>query len=106
MDATIGDIAFVARNDLRRITRHCSATGWNIEKFKGGVMPPHPAFFVRRRHYEQLGAYRTDYQIFADFKLLVRFLHNARLHYRTVPVMLLLMRSGEPATPAFANGCC
>ena len=94
VDATIGDIAFVARNDLQRITRHCSAKGWNIEKFKGGVMPPHPAFFVRRRHYEQLGAYRTDYQISADFELLVRFLHNARLHYRYVPETLVLMRSG------------
>jgi glycosyltransferase involved in cell wall biosynthesis len=94
VDATIGDIQFVSRTDLRRITRYCSAKGWSVDKFKDGIMPPHPAFFVRRRHYERLGGYRTDYQISADFELLVRFLHNARLHYRYVPETVVFMRSG------------
>lgn len=94
VDATIGDVTFVSRNDLRRVVRRYSARGWHVGRFRDGFMPPHPAFFVRRRHYEQLGVYCTDYQISADFELLVRFLHGARLQYRYLPHSLVAMRSG------------
>jgi glycosyltransferase involved in cell wall biosynthesis len=94
VDATIGDVAFVSNKDLRKITRYCSAKAWTVEHFRSGIMPPHPAFFVRRRHYERFGGYRTDYKISADFELLVRYLHNARLNYRYVPDTLVFMRSG------------
>jgi glycosyltransferase involved in cell wall biosynthesis len=94
VDAVIGDVRFVSPNDLTRVTRHYSAKGWTVGRFRDGIMPPHPAFFVRRECYQRLGGYRTDYQISADFELLVRFLHGARLSYRYMPEVLVHMRSG------------
>ena len=94
VDATIGDIAFVDSENLTRITRYYSARRWQPAHFRWGFMPPHPAFFVRRRFYEQLGTYRTDYRIAADYELLVRFLLKARLRFAYLGGPLVFMRSG------------
>jgi len=94
VDATIGDIAFVDSENLTRVTRYYSARRWQPTHFRWGFMPPHPAFFVRRRFYEQLGTYRTDYRIAADYELLVRFLLKARLRFAYLGGPLVLMRSG------------
>lgn len=94
VDATIADVAFVSPKDSRQIVRYCSAKGWHSGKFRDGIMPPHPGFFVRRCHYERLGTYRTDYQISADFELLVRFLHASKLQVHYVDKPVVFMRTG------------
>jgi glycosyltransferase involved in cell wall biosynthesis len=92
--ATIGDVAFVSPANLRRVTRYYSAQRWNPSLFAAGIMPPHPAFFVRREHYGKLGLYRTDFRISSDFDLLIRFLHTARLPFRYIPGPIVHMRAG------------
>lgn len=94
VDATIADVAFVSQTDSGRIIRYCSAKGWHAGKFRDGIMPPHPGFFVRRCHYQRLGVYRTDYQISADFELLVRFLHASKLQTLYVEEPVVFMRTG------------
>jgi hypothetical protein len=66
-------------------------------------MPPHPAFFVRREHYEALGLYRTDFQISSDFDLLVRFLHTARLPFRYIPGSIVHMRAGGTSNSGWSR---
>lgn len=94
IDATIGDVQFVCKRNPARIVRYCSAARWHPQRFRDGIMPPHPAFFVRRRYYDSLGTYRTDFQISSDFDLLVRFLHGRQLRYRYAGGPLVSMRSG------------
>lgn len=101
--ATIGDVAFVSPSNLSRITRYCSARRWNPGLFAAGIMPPHPAFFVRRQYYETLGLYRTDFQISSDFDLLIRFLHVARLPFRYIPGATVHMRSGGTSNSAWSR---
>jgi glycosyltransferase involved in cell wall biosynthesis len=103
VDATVGDVAFVRPDDLRRITRYCSARAWQPAHFAWGMMPPHPGFFVRRRHYEQLGTYRTDLAISADFDLLVRFLHTAALNFAVVSEPVVFMRTGGTSNASLAR---
>ena len=99
----IGDVAFVRPDELRRITRYCSTRGWQPAHFTWGMMPPHPGFFVRRRHYEQLGTYRTDLSISADFDLLVRFLHTAALNFAVVAEPIVFMRTGGTSNASLAR---
>jgi len=101
--ATIGDVAFVSPGNLRRVTRYYSARGWQPRLFATGIMPPHPAFFVRREHYEALGLYRTDFQISSDFDLLVRFLHTARLPFRYIPGSIVHMRAGGTSNSGWSR---
>jgi len=101
--ATIGDVAFVSPGNLRRVTRYYSASGWTPALFAAGIMPPHPAFFVRREYYETLGLYRTDFQISSDFDLLIRFLHTARLPFCYIPAAMVHMRAGGTSNSSWSR---
>jgi glycosyltransferase involved in cell wall biosynthesis len=92
--ASIGDICFVAPNNLQRITRYYSAKKWHPGKFVRGFMPPHPSFFVYRRYFEELGVYKTDYKIAADYELLIRYLAIHKLPYHYIPEPIVYMRAG------------
>lgn len=93
-DAVFADLVVVDRHDPHRVLRYYDSTGFHPGRFASGWMPPHPTFFVLRRHYETLGLYRTDYKIAADYELLTRFLARHRLTYARIPRVLVHMRRG------------
>lgn len=94
VEATIGDICFVAPDNLKRITRYYSAKKWHPGKFVRGFMPPHPSFFVYRSYFKTLGDYKTDYKIAADYELLIRYLAIHQLPYHYIPEPIVHMRAG------------
>jgi len=94
IDAVFGDLVFVAPGNLKKIIRTYSSAKWHPDKFAKGFMPAHPTFFVRRKYYEQLGVFKTDYKIAADYELLIRFLYVHRLKYMYLPINMVTMRKG------------
>lgn len=94
IDAVFGDLVFVDPNNLEKVVRRYSSKGWHPGKFARGFMPAHPTFFVRRPYYEQLGLFKTDYRIAADYELLIRFLYVNRLNYKYLPLNMVTMRKG------------
>jgi len=94
LDAVFGDLTVVDPSNLSRVVRRYSSARWRPEKFARGFMPAHPTFFVRRKYYEQLGVFKTDYRIAADYELLIRFLYVHRLKYRYLPIHMVTMRKG------------
>jgi glycosyltransferase involved in cell wall biosynthesis len=104
--AIYGDIRFVA--DRRGVglgklraeptVRYYSSRYWRPWMLQWGFMPPHPSVYIRRACFEQLGDYSLDYQIAADYALLVRFLRKARLSCRYVPMCFVDMRVGGKST--------
>jgi glycosyltransferase involved in cell wall biosynthesis len=94
VDAVFGDLIFVDPNNLSKVVRTYSSKKWNPKKFARGFMPAHPTFFVRRRYYEQIGLFKTDYKIAADYELLIRFLYVHKLNYRYLPLNMVTMRKG------------
>lgn len=97
LDATIGDIVFVNDNNTR-ILRHYNARKWRPSKFAWGYMPPHPSFFCKRTLFDQLGYYKTDYKIAADYELLIRYLYVNKINYKYLPVITTRMRMGGVST--------
>ena len=97
LDATIADIVFV-NEDNTRILRHYNARKWKPEKFAWGYMPPHPSFFCKRRLFDELGLYKIDYKIAADYELLIRYLYVNRINYRYIPMITTRMRMGGVST--------
>lgn len=93
-DAVFADLLVVDRVNTQRILRYYDSRSFHPGRFAQGWMPPHPTFFVLRRHYEALGLYRTDYKIAADYELLTRFLAKHRLSYARIPRVLVHMRAG------------
>jgi hypothetical protein len=51
-----------------------------------------------RENFEKYGLYRTDFQIAADYELLMRFLYTNRLPSMYVPVDFMKMRTGGRST--------
>jgi len=104
--AIYGDIRFVADRrgvgleELRAepTVRYYSSRHWRPWMLQWGFMPPHPSVYIRRACFEQLGDYSLDYQIAADYALLVRFLGKARLSCRYVPMCFVDMRVGGKST--------
>lgn len=94
VDATIGDIDFVDPDDLQRVTRRYRSSDWSPGDFRLGIMPAHPAFFVRADAYTRFGLFKDDYWIAADFDLMCRMLGHGRMTYTHVPDVLVHMRRG------------
>ncbi len=94
IDAVYGDLDYVDRANPERIVRRWKAGKYLPRQFYHGWMPPHPAFFARRRCFEQFGGYRLDLGTAADYELMLRFLlvHGLRAQY--IPRVLVKMRVG------------
>jgi len=61
-------------------------------------MPAHPSFYIRRKWYEELGLYKTDYKIAADYELLIRYLYVNRLKTHYLNFCIVTMRTGGNST--------
>ena len=98
IDAFIADLVYVRPEKLDKIVRYYSSANFALNKFESGWMPPHPTFFVKRKCYEQLGLYKTDYKIAADFELLARFMVKNHITYHYLPEVIIKMRTGGAST--------
>lgn len=94
IDAVYGDLIFVDPDNLNRTVRTYSSAKWSPARFARGYMPAHPTFFVRRKYYESFGFFETDYQIAADYEMLIRLLYVHKLKYRYLPLTMVKMRKG------------
>lgn len=97
LDATIADIVFVNENNSK-VLRHYKANTWRPAKFAWGFMPPHPSFFCKKSLFDELGYYKTDYKIAADYELLIRFLLVNDIRYKYLPIITTRMRMGGVST--------
>lgn len=95
IEAVYGDVQFVKNDCTSDIIRYYSSKSFTPGKFKYGIMPAHPGFYVKRELFEKLGYYKTDYKIAADYELLIRFLYvnKVKSRYLEMPP-LVTMRSG------------
>ena len=57
-------------------------------------MPAHPTFFVKKEFYEKHGLFETDYEIAADYEMLIRLLYVYQLKYTYLPIKMVKMRKG------------
>lgn len=96
LDSIIGDIIFL--NSKGKTHRHYSSHNWTPKKFAWGIMPPHPSFYCRRKHFFKYGLYRLDFKIASDYELLMRFLLVNKLTYEYIPKILVKMSLGGVST--------
>jgi len=94
VDAVFGDIAFVRPANLDKVIRLYSSKKFTPRRFAYGYMPAHPSFYVRKSCYDNLGLYKFDYSIAADYELLMRFIYKHSVSYFYIPEILVYMRTG------------
>ncbi|MGE6568349.1 glycosyltransferase family 2 protein [Shewanella vesiculosa] len=93
VDGVYSDLVYVSENDLSKVTRLYSSKIFNKSLIRFGIMLPHPTFYVRKKHYENFGLYKTDYRVSADFELLTRFV-SQNLNLMRSDKITIKMREG------------
>jgi hypothetical protein len=63
-----------------------------------GMMPPHPASFLRKEVYNNIGPYKLNYKIAADFDMFVRLFLKKRYTYTKLDKTIVRMRNGGVST--------
>jgi hypothetical protein len=103
LDVVMGDVDFVANSDLARPLRTYRALGFQPWMFQIGLMPPHPAVFIRKSAYDRVGLYKLDYKIAADFDFLVRLLSTAGAKFFITGKHWVRMRTGGVSTSGWRS---
>lgn len=102
-DAVYGDLNYVDRDNLEKITRKWKSGKYRRNAFKRGWMPPHPTFYVRATKYHQLGTYNTRFKTSADYELMLRFIHKHKIKVDYIPHVMVLMRVGGQSNSSIKN---
>lgn len=103
IDCCFGDMRYVKPENINKTVRYYSSSRFHPNLFRFGYMPGHATFFVRTKYFERIGYYKSDYQISADYELLIRFLYIHKLKYKYIPSVLIIMRNGGISTRSWKS---
>lgn len=97
-DSVFADLVIVDPKDLGKVLRYYDSSYFTPNKFRFGWMPAHPTFFVKKSLYDKVGPYSLDYQISADYEMLIRLLWVEKATYVYLPKPVVRMRYGGAST--------
>jgi glycosyltransferase len=103
VDSVYGDLQYVSKNNPEKIIRNWKAGEYSPKKLLNGWMPPHPAFFVKRKCYSAFGIFNTDYHISADYDIILRFFGKCKITSAYIPDVLVKMRVGGTSNRSIKN---
>ena len=94
VDLIFGDIVFVNPQNLHQVIRYYSSAKFHPELLSWGWIPAHTSCFLKREVYQKYGYFKTNYQLAADYELLLRFIKIHQISYSYIPKVLVRMRPG------------
>ena len=98
VDAVFGDVAFFNEREPTRTIRHYRSGSFHPRRLAWGWMPAHPAFFMKKSFYQQLGGFKIKYQIAGDFEFISRAFTTFPIRYQHMPEVLVRMQMGGAST--------
>ena len=101
-DIVFGNIDYVSE-DLKTPIRRWRSSKYNFGAFSKGWHPPHPAFFVKRKVYEEIGTYDLDLNIAADFEFMYRAIEIYKYNCIFLDDVLTKMRIGGESNRSIKN---
>ncbi len=102
-ELVLGAIDFVKNTDLNNSVRKYSSKYFMPWMMRFGMMPPHPAAFIKKEAYDRIGNYKLDYKIAADFDLLSRMLQVDSSPYTKLDHVCVRMRLGGVSTEGLSS---
>ncbi len=101
IDLLLGNVDFVSAENLAKPVRTYSSFKFTPWKMRFGFMPAHPAAFIKRSAYQEVGLYKLGYKIAADFDMFIRMLLRLEFKYAKLDQTLVRMRMGGVSTSGF-----
>jgi glycosyltransferase involved in cell wall biosynthesis len=102
-DTVYGDLQYVERENTNKVKRNWKSGKYSRGLFFKGWMPPHPAFFVRKKCYEKYGMFNTVLKSAADYEMMLRLLHKYECSTFYIPEVLVKMRVGGKSNVSIIN---
>ena len=103
IDIVYGDVSFFHSKDTSKVIRNYKSDNLSRINLAWGKMPAHPAIFIKRELYSEIGLFNTDYHIAADYEFLCRAINNRPLKTRYLPQVLVKMQLGGKSTQGFKS---
>ncbi len=103
LDAVYGDLLYVQAEDPNRIVRFWDSGPYDVNKFRWGWMPPHPTVYLRRSCYDRFGVFREDFDIAADYELMLRLFVRNQIRVSYLDRIMVKMRVGGKSNASLAN---
>jgi len=103
IDSTYGDKVYVDQEDTSKVARYWQPGEYDRNRFLNGWMPPHLTFYLKRKHFEKYGNYKTNYKIAADYELLIRMMYKNKISSKYIPKTLIHMRTGGVSHSNLSN---
>lgn len=98
LDILAGNVAFFRPGSENRIVRIYNSGRFEVKKLALGLMPAHPALFIRRDVLVKAGGFKTDYKIAGDFELIARILTRQNIKMEHLSKVLVKMQLGGIST--------
>ena len=103
MDAIYGDLEYVQFQDPNKVVRYWKSKDFKPSLLKTGWMPPHPTLFIRKNIFDEIGCYRLDFKISADYDFILRFFSNSKFVATYIPMVITRMRVGGTSNKNLKN---
>ncbi len=98
IDIVYGDVSFFSNNEPAVIKRKYKSGALSKRRLAWGKMPAHPAIFIRRRVYDKVGFFKTNFKIAADYEFLCRVINYKNLKSIYLHSVLVQMQLGGIST--------
>ena len=102
-DIVYGDNVYVNPNDVSKVERYWRSGYFEVNSYKKGWVPPHPATYIKRSAYQKFGNFNTEFKISADYELMLRFIFGNRLYPVYLPKVITRMRTGGLSNRSVKN---
>jgi glycosyltransferase involved in cell wall biosynthesis len=89
-----GNVAYFEKNSFYKISRYYSANKFKTNQMKYGLMPPHPASFIKKKVYDMYGLYNENFDIASDFEIFLKFLVIKKVNFKIIHKDIVRMRTG------------
>lgn len=93
VDIVIGDVAYTREHGTKLVRRYGSIRPSRVS-LACGLMPAHPATFVRREVFDRVGLFRTDLKIASDFDFFCRVVSSNVTTINLKDIMVVMQIGG------------
>lgn len=98
LDILSGNVAFFRAGAEDKTIRVYDSGRFEVEKLAIGLMPAHPATFIRRSILLKAGGFKINYKIAGDFELIARILTHQQIKMDHLSKVLVKMQLGGIST--------
>ena len=98
-----GNVVYFKNSQYYDVIRYYNIANFKVSQMKYGLMPPHPATFIKKEVYQQNNLYNEDFLIASDFEFFLRILYIKKTKFKKLNQTIIRMRVGGISTKNFMS---